>query len=59
VTSDARSLGPLTRHGTDTLFAAMDEILDRSETAMREAIRAIPDGIYSFEYHLYDCWPNA
>ena len=47
------------RHGTDTLFAAMDEILDRSETAMREAIRAIPDGVYGFEDHLDDCGPNT
>src|SRR5262245_40284506 len=47
------------RHGTDTLFAAMDEILRRTEASMRAAIAAIPDGVYTFEDHLDDYGPNT
>ncbi len=37
------------RYGFHTVTACMDELLDRSEAAMREEIRNIPDGTGSFE----------
>ena len=47
------------RYGRDTLFAAMDEILARTETALRDAIRAVPDGVYPFEDFLDDWGPGT
>ncbi len=47
------------RYGAGTLFAAMDEILDRTEEAMRSAIREIPDGAYPFEDFLDDYGPGT
>jgi N-methylhydantoinase B len=47
------------RYGTDTIFAVMDEILARSESSMRAAIRAIPDGAYAFEDFLDDWGPGT
>ncbi|MBW2518378.1 MAG: hydantoinase B/oxoprolinase family protein [Deltaproteobacteria bacterium] len=35
--------------GLDTLDDLADEIIDRTETSMREAIRKIPDGVYPYE----------
>ena len=37
------------RYGADIVEAAMAAVLDQSEQAMRAAIRAMPDGRYSFE----------
>ncbi len=37
------------RYGPDQLTAAMDVVLDQSEAAMRDAIRDLPDGTYTFE----------
>jgi N-methylhydantoinase B len=37
------------RYSTEGLKAAMTQILDMSETLMRAAIRAMPDGAYEFE----------
>src|SRR5204863_4426004 len=42
-------------HGSELLDLVVDEILDRSEQRMRELIRAIPDGRYSFEDWLDAC----
>lgn len=42
-------------YGIEVLDAAVDEILARSETRMRELISAIPDGRYSFEDWLDEC----
>ncbi|MGE0850854.1 MAG: hydantoinase B/oxoprolinase family protein [Hyphomicrobiaceae bacterium] len=42
-------------HGMELIDRAVDEILDRSEQRMRELIRAIPDGRYSFEDWLDEC----
>jgi N-methylhydantoinase B len=42
-------------HGIALMDRAVDEILDRSEQRMRELIRAIPDGRYSFEDWLDAC----
>ena len=47
------------RYGRDTLFAAMDEIVARTEANMRAAIRAIPDGVYTFEDFLDDWGPGT
>lgn len=37
------------RYGVDLLIAVGNALLDHSERAMREAIRALPDGVYSAE----------
>ncbi|MBI2204490.1 MAG: hydantoinase B/oxoprolinase family protein [Candidatus Rokubacteria bacterium] len=47
------------RYGRETLFAAMDEILDRTEAALRAAIREIPDGVYTFEDFMDDWGPGT
>ena len=47
------------RYGPDTLAAAMDEIVARSEASVRAAIRAIPDGVYPFEDFLDDYGPGT
>jgi N-methylhydantoinase B len=47
------------RYGRDTLFVAMDEILARTETALRAAIRGVPDGVYTFEDFLDDWGPGT
>jgi N-methylhydantoinase B/oxoprolinase/acetone carboxylase alpha subunit len=35
-------------HGADLLMAVFDELLDRSETMTREALRRIPEGTYRY-----------
>lgn len=50
-----RILELLDNYGLDALNEYIDEILDRSETAMRESIRNIPDGDYLFQDYLDDC----
>lgn len=45
-------------YGTDIVEAGIESILARSETRMRELIRNIPDGLYSFEDYLDDCGPG-
>ncbi len=53
-------LGELARrYGRDTVRAAMAEILARTEASMRAAIRAVPDGVYTFEDFLDDCGPGT
>jgi N-methylhydantoinase B len=47
------------RYGRDTVFAAMEEILARTETSMRTAIRALPDGVYPFEDFMDDWGPGT
>src|SRR6185369_16540927 len=47
------------RYGRPTLFAAMDEIVARTEAGMRAAIRAVPDGVYPFEDFLDDWGPGT
>jgi N-methylhydantoinase B len=47
------------RYGRDVLAAAMDEILVRTETSMRAAIRECPDGVYTFEDFMDDCGPGT
>jgi len=47
------------RYGTDTLWASMREIMDRSEATMRAAIAKIPAGEYRFEDFLDDYGPNT
>lgn len=47
------------RYGRATVDAAADAFLDRSETAVREAIAAMPDGTYRFVDHLDDVGPDT
>jgi N-methylhydantoinase B len=47
------------RYGRDTIRAAMDEIIARTEANMRAAIRAVPDGVYTFEDFLDDWGPGT
>jgi N-methylhydantoinase B len=49
----------VTRHGHATVAAAMDEIIVRTEASMRAAIRAVPDGTYTFEDFLDDYGPGT
>jgi N-methylhydantoinase B len=42
------------KFGTDTVFAAMDEMLDYSERRIRAAIAAAPNGVYTGEAWLDD-----
>jgi N-methylhydantoinase B len=49
------SIGKLAdKYGPETLMAAARRILDDSERAMRDVIRAMPDGVYAFEDFLDD-----
>lgn len=41
-------------YGADQLERAFDAILDRSEERIRDVLRAVPDGTYSFEDHMDD-----
>jgi N-methylhydantoinase B len=47
------------RYGADTVAAAMEEIIRRTEQNMRAAIREIPDGVYTFEDFLDDYGPGT
>ena len=47
------------RYGRPMLAAAMDEIVARTEANMRAAIRAVPDGVYTFEDFLDDWGPGT
>jgi len=47
------------RYGVDTLFQAMEEMLNRTESNMRIAIEKIPDGVYTFEDFLDDYGPGT
>ena len=47
------------RYGREMVFAAMDEILGRTEATMRAAIAGIPDGVYTFEDALDDSGPGT
>ena len=44
----------LERYGKDTLFAAIDQLMDYSESILRSKIKEIPDGIYRAEGFLDD-----
>jgi N-methylhydantoinase B len=44
-------------YGIDTVEAGIESIFARSEARMRELIRQVPDGVYSFEDYLEDCGP--
>src|SRR5207249_2791289 len=46
---ELRLAGLAARYGPETLAAAMDEIIARTEASLRAAIREIPDGVYTFE----------
>jgi N-methylhydantoinase B len=47
------------RYGPDVLATAMGEIIARTEASMRAAIRAFPDGVYTFEDYMDDTGPGT
>ena len=47
------------RYGRAVLSAAMEQILARTEASVRAAVRAIPDGRYTFEDFLDDWGPGT
>jgi N-methylhydantoinase B len=47
------------RYGPDVLETAMAEIIARTEASMRAAIRAFPDGVYTFEDFMDDAGPGT
>ncbi|MHB8620525.1 MAG: hydantoinase B/oxoprolinase family protein [Chloroflexota bacterium] len=47
------------RHGFETVMACMSEIMDRTERTIRERIREIPDGQYTFEDFMDDYGPGT
>ncbi len=44
--AERRITGLLDRYGKDTVLACVDEMLERTEKAVREEIRSLPDGVY-------------
>ena len=46
-------------HGTPTMAAVIDAIIERSEQRARELIGKLPDGTYSFDDHLDDYGPGT
>ena len=54
-----RFLEVCTEYGEDLVETAINEILNRSEARMRRHIRALPDGVYSFEDWIDDAGPNS
>ena len=52
--ADERLQQIFAEHGTDTVLSAIAAIHDRAEAQMREALAAIPDGIYTGEDWLDD-----
>ncbi|HEV8310341.1 MAG TPA: hydantoinase B/oxoprolinase family protein, partial [Methylomirabilota bacterium] len=56
---ELRFMDLVQRHGYDTVRAAMTQVMARTEAKVREAIRAIPDGVYPFEDFMDDCGPDT
>ena len=46
---EQRILGLIESYGRDTVLACVEQMLDRTERAVREEIRKIPDGVYKAE----------
>jgi N-methylhydantoinase B len=57
-TAERRIAELCNRHGTDTVLAAMRRLHDLSEAEMRDALLALPDGIYEGEDFLDDGGPD-
>jgi N-methylhydantoinase B len=57
--AEQRILEVLRRFGRDTYESACDEILVRSEKAMRESITEVPDGTYHAVDHFDDYGPDT
>lgn len=47
------------RYGLETVFACMHEIIERTEVTIRDAIRRIPNGTYTFEDWMDDYGPDT
>lgn len=54
-----RLLEVFAAYGSEVVEAGIEEILDRSEQRMRDRIRELPDGAYSFEDGLDDAGPGS
>ena len=59
LTAAARLVAMFEDHGTETVESAYAQILDRSESQMREALARVPAGTYSFEDQLDDYGPGT
>jgi N-methylhydantoinase B len=57
--ADQRLKALVDRYGLETVLAAFDEMIDRSEAATREAYRAVPEGRYSFVDYMDDYGRNT
>jgi N-methylhydantoinase B len=53
-TGEKRFLELVAKYGRDTVLGAIATIMDQSEAAARESVRAIPDGVYEAESFLDD-----
>jgi N-methylhydantoinase B len=56
---ELRLMDLVERHGYKTVLECMAEIMDRTERAIRDALRAMPDGMYPFEDFMDDCGPGT
>ena len=58
--SGARRIEDLARrYGPDVLRQAMDQLIAETEAQMREAIRALPEGVYTFDDRMDDVGPDT
>jgi len=56
---ERRFLRLIELYGVETIESCIEEILDRSETAVRDVIARIPKGVYEAEDHVDDCGRNT
>ena len=54
LTGERGYLALLERHGREGFRACTDALLDQAERLARNAIRAMPDGVYRFVDHIDD-----
>lgn len=54
-----RLVALIDKYGMETFSRCMEEMIQRSEAAMRASISRIPDGVYSFEDYLDDVGRNT
>jgi N-methylhydantoinase B len=53
-TGEKRFMEMMRKYGRDDVLAAIDAIMDQSETITRERVRAMPDGVYEAESFMDD-----
>ena len=49
--AEERMTSLLDKYGRDTVLACVDQMMDRTEAAVREEIRGMPDGTYTGGCH--------